>query len=815
MKGSVTHATSLAFGIYLASLLPTSVHPLLYLSAAVVCGFQLRGSLRTLSMMALLGALLMTMSLRSQEQVARANAALLDDRQAELLVGTVIGPTEQLPGRQRVLLQTDSERVLLTIYGQENSAGQLLLPGQRIEAAVRLRRPIGLRGVGTANRRFQVMARGASLVGSARRTDVQVVSEEFSVWAPAMKLHHRAMTQIEKRGGDVDGRGIIAALATGERRLMSESLMSAVRASGLAHLLAVSGMHLAAVVALLYFVVIRLWCLTRLRQVLEPKAVAAGVALMGAIFFTALTGAHASTCRALVVAALVLLGVMLNRRIRLLPALALAAIALLLHRPVLLWDVGFQMSFAATLALALVFSHESGALTLEQPSKTRSLLRGGWSLARASFWASFATAPIAIYHFGALSGLALLSNLLAVPLVTLVLLPASFLGILLGLLWAPLGSLVLTPCITIAGWLANLCYGLETLVPLQSQPPFGAFEFFLWAATGALLLTWRTPSPTAWLVSRRSRSVVLVVLVSVFVLLRMEEGAAPEVVRITFVEIGQGDAAVIELPDGQVWLVDGGGLPFVAPTAHGDPQRLAESPARKALLPYLRHRRIRHIDLAIVSHPHPDHYVGLQAVARKMHIEELWSVHEIADTKGPYEQWLDDLRASGTIVSAPPVGVARQSGIASLHVLWPVYSEDAENGEPRRSQGDPILSVNDNSLVVRLEVGGRNVLFAGDIEAEAEKLLVSRYGAWLQSDIVKVPHHGSRTSSTESFVHALQPEVAVISCGRANRFGFPAVEVEERWKHYGGVVVRTDKVGSVTVEIDNAGRMNVYTVESF
>ncbi len=815
MERSVQNAISLVLGIWVASLLPNSVHPLLYLSAGLVCGLQLRGRLRILSILALLGAVAMSMSLRSQDLAVTKHAVLLDDREPEKLVGTIVGPTEQLPGRQQVLLQTDSERVWLSVYQEEDLPGRLLLPGQRIEVAARLRRPVGLRGLGTANRRYQVMARGGALVGSARGMDVRVVSEEFSFWTSAMRLHHRAIGQIEKEGGSEDGRGIVAALVTGERRLMSDSLMSAVRASGLAHLLAVSGMHLAAVVALIYFVVIRLWCLTSLRQVLEPKAVAAGVALLGASFFTALTGAHASTCRALVVATLVLLGVVLNRRIRLLPALALAASALLLHRPVLLWDVGFQMSFAATVALALAFSRDSQILHFEEPSWSRSFGQGAWSLVRASFWASFATAPIALYHFGELSGFALLSNLLAVPLVTLVLLPASLLGILLGFVWAPLGSLVLSPCIAIADWLAKLCYGLETLVPLQSWAPLGVLEFLLWAATGALLLTWRMRLPGGWLVTRRSRSAVLVLLVFLFGLLRMGGALVPEVVRITFVEIGQGDAAVIELPDGQVWLVDGGGLPFVAPSAHGNRQKLAESPARKALLPYLRHRRIRHIDLAIVSHPHPDHYVGLQAVAKKMQIEELWSVHETSDTKGAYEQWLDDLRASGTIVSAPRVGLVRQSGIASLNVLWPLYSEKSSVGETQRAQGDPILSVNDNSLVVRLDVGERGLLFAGDIESEAEELLISKYGHELQSDIVKVPHHGSRTSSSESFVHALGAAVAVISCGRANRFGFPADEVEERWKRSGSVVLRTDRVGSVTVEIDSAGRMDVHTIDGF
>ena len=691
----------------------------------------------------------------------------------------------------------------------------LLLPGQRVQVMARLKRPIGLRGLGTANRRYQVMAHGDSLVASAPAMDVKVVSSELSAWGPPMRVHQWAVNQIEDQEGSADGRGIIAALATGERSLMSDPLLSAVRASGLAHLLAVSGMHMAAVVALIYFVVLRLWCYTPCCLWVEPKAMAAGVALLGAVFFAALTGARPSTCRALVVAALLLVAVMLDRRIRLVPALAWAGSVLLLWRPVLLWDVGFQMSFAATIALSLAFSSNLEVLHFHVPGRLERFARGTWSLVRASFWATFATAPIALYHFGTVSGLALLSNLLAVPLVTLILLPASLLGLFLSAIWAPLGTLVLAPCITTAGWLAGLCYQLETLVPVRTQAPLSFWELGLWALAGALLLGGHVPKESRWHLRKGLRWFALMAVVALLLLARAVGAQAPSAVRITFVEIGQGDAAIVELPGGQVWLVDGGGLPFVAPASHGDAQTLAESPARMALLPYLRHRRIDHIDLAIVSHPHPDHFVGLQAVAKAMAIREVWSVHESRVPQGAYERWLGELRLEGTIIRAPPVGVARQIGETSLEVLWPVYSKSQPPGRSRSAQRDPIHSVNDNSLVVRLRVGERRVLFAGDIEAEAEELLLARYGRDLRSDVVKVPHHGSRTSSTERFVSVTRPAIAIISCGRANRFEFPAPEVEERWQRHSRQLLRTDRVGSVTIEIDARGRMDVHTVDGF
>ncbi len=192
-----------------------------------------------------------------------------------------------------------------------------------------------------------------------------------------------------------------------------------------------------------------------------------------------------------------------------------------------------------------------------------------------------------------------------------------------------------------------------------------------------------------------------------------------------------------------------------------------------------------------------------------MPIRELWTVH--APQRGSYESWLQSLARAGTQVVRPSREGARL-GAARLEVLWPQYSSREEETGP--VEPDPILSVNDNSLVVRLRVFGRSILFAGDIEREAEELLTERYGAGLRSDLVKVPHHGSRTSSTEAFVSATSPEVAIISCGRANRFDFPDAHVAQRWQAV-ATLLRTDEVGSVTVQIAESGAMWLDTYDPF
>jgi competence protein ComEC len=266
--------------------------------------------------------------------------------------------------------------------------------------------------------------------------------------------------------------------------------------------------------------------------------------------------------------------------------------------------------------------------------------------------------------------------------------------------------------------------------------------------------------------------------------------------RVTFLDVGQGDAAIVELPDGAVWLVDAGGnagIPDLARAA-------ATGDAIAATLAVYDHASI---DLAIVSHPHPDHYLGLAALA--LPIGELWSADEPprADPEPSFATVAAALAARGTRLVHPPLGVARAEAGVELEVLAPRF-------EAAVATPDPVRSTNDNSLVVAIRYAGRTVLFAGDLEAEGEDVLVA--AGLAHADVVKVPHHGSPTSSTAPFVAATRPEVAVISCGVANRFGFPSPAVVARWRAAGAEVERTDQAGAVVVEIAADGAL---TVERF
>jgi competence protein ComEC len=268
-------------------------------------------------------------------------------------------------------------------------------------------------------------------------------------------------------------------------------------------------------------------------------------------------------------------------------------------------------------------------------------------------------------------------------------------------------------------------------------------------------------------------------------------GSPRGVLRVTFLDVAQGDAALVDLPDGRAMLVDAGGLV-------GSPVDVGE----RVLAPVLRARRRARLEAFVLSHPHPDHALGAIRGLARVDVARAWDTGQgEAEHAGAfYTGALATARARGARLERPGELCGHHAfGGAEVDVIAPCPGPDASRGP------------NDNSFVIRISYGARSFLFVGDAEhAEEEGLL--RAGANVRADVLKVGHHGSRTSSSPGFVAAVAPRLAVISSGVRNRFGHPHRPTLLTFARAGVRVLRTDAVGAVTVTTDGAS-LEVSTAE--
>ncbi len=790
-----------------------------WLVGAVVAGVVARGT-PVVQWCAVVGLVAAALGARAAAPVPPPAGVTVDDREADVIVGWVSGPLAAT--RWGTGFEVDMRGVRVRVL----AAGEVdVLPGDRVRVTGAVRSPRGYRNPGAVDRVAMARTAGVAWEVTAREVVIEARGDRASAWRWPAATARDASARVAARGGDRAGNALVRAAVLGDRSALDDEIEAEWRAAGVFHALSVSGLHLAAVALVAFVGVGRLWALLGLGAHLAPRRAAAAVALPMAVAYTLVTGAQIATVRALLVVAVVLVGELLARRARAADALGLAALVVLALSPASLHDPGFQLSFVA--AATLILAAAPGGRVAGAGWRGKLVRALGTSAAVTA-----ATAPITAWHFHEVSFGGVIGNLVATPLVELVVIPLGLAGMALAALVPAVGGVVIDLSVALAGVGARLVAALGACTPSLAVPPPSPLEL---VACAALYAAW-AGARTGWLSARRAALLAAVAGLGLAgAWAAYDRGrVAGDDLRVTFLDVGQGDAAVIELPGGEVRVVDAGG----APGALGDLRATARP--GEVVARYLRTRRIARVDVAVVSHPHPDHYLGLVALAARVPVARLWSAAEEPPARAAEEPparaaveepsarvavdpaarrerprsgadpgfaaiaaWLE---ATGTVHEHPALGAHRR-GDVTIRVLAPVH--DPGGGPAPHAAADPVRSLNDNSLVLVIERAGRCVLFTGDLEAEGEADLVAAgIGA---CDVVKVAHHGSPTSSTPAFVAATRPALAVMSLGRVNRFGFPGPEVVTRWQAAGARVLRTDQVGAVTVTIDRAGALAVST----
>ncbi len=561
------------------------------------------------------------------------------------------------------------------------------------------------------------------------------------------------------------------ALVLGESDLPAADDL-AFRESGLSHLLAVSGMHLVIVVAT--FVRLVGAVLARLPTVaggtVHPGRWAAGAGAVFALAYADYAGGSGSALRAGWMMAIGLGAIALGRRASPERALAASMAAMSIADPLVAYDVSFVLSVLATGGL-MHLARPIGA-ALERVPRVPVVVRE--SLAQ-TVAATIPCAPVLSTIAPSLSVGGVFANVIAVPIGEALALPVCMVHALLS----PLPLLERGAAVLASGALL----GVREIARVTASfgflkvevPPVTPAQACVLACMVALLST------------RLSRRAVVAGSGAIVVALELaarRAGAPTGALRVTFLDVGQGDSALVDLPSGEAMLIDGGGLV-------GSPL----DPGERAVAPVLRARRRSELAVVVLSHPHPDHFIGFGRGLARLRWRAAWDSGqgEREGTSGEYAGWLARTRRGGGSVLRPPALCGRHAiGGAEIEVLAPCPALADDTG------------ANDNSIVIRIRYGRRAILFLGDAErAEEGRLLVG--GADLAADVVKIGHHGSRTSTTPGLVDAVRPIHAVISTGVRNRFGHPHAATLATLGARGIRVWRTDREGAVVVDTDGEG----------
>jgi competence protein ComEC len=569
-----------------------------------------------------------------------------------------------------------------------------------------------------------------------------------------------------------DSAALVMTLSSGRRAALGDAWEQAFSASGLAHVLSVSGLHVALLALSLFRAMV--WLSTRrssafFRRV-DPKSFASMCALPLVWLYVALTGNQTPAIRSAAMCSLVFAGHVFQRRSDGLNALSASLLLFLLWWPACVADLSLQLSFSAVLSLLLVTPRFESLLaplcwSAAPPHRLAQWAQRAWSTALTTFSASVAVTlsglPLVAHAFQRFSLMGLVSNVVMLPVCGLLSL-LSALGAGLALIAAPLSWPLF--------WAASLTGELMLhAVRAFAHAPFSATEVPS-PSWPEMALFWT--GLAIWTLSPRRGWVGVSGMVAACGLTaRLALNALKTPLTVSFLAVGQGDSILIS-SKGRHALIDGGGTP-----GGGDV-------GKTVVLPALRQRGISRLELSVLTHPHPDHALGLTSALQRVPTAHLWLA--AGSERGGLTTALID-SAKGAVVhevqaGAPPF----QLGDATLAVLGPPIDSELIEGE------------NDRSVVTLLRHGDVSFLLTGDIEAAGEDALPQLGNV----TVLKAAHHGSRTSSGSTFLSKIRPSYVVFCVGRLNRFSFPHDEVLERFEALGAKCFRTDLDGEVRFESD-------------
>ncbi|MBZ0257980.1 DNA internalization-related competence protein ComEC/Rec2 [bacterium] len=589
----------------------------------------------------------------------------------------------------------------------------------------------------------------------------------IAYWAQAQFKQHFTHGETEN-----SALALLSSIALGIRSGIPSSLRQSLHASGLAHITSISGLHVSLVLFVFAFL---------LKAIGVRRRWAGILTLVAALLYISIVGLRVPTVRAAMMAFVLIGGYFTERRVDALNSLGLAALCILFYNPSEFWLPSFQLSFTAVLALIL-FHPMQQWLFQRFPIGLRQIAEGLF----ASTIVVIALAPFSLYLFHDISFGAVLGNIIAIPLLTL-LLPLTYFWLLVSLL--PFSFLT-----DGTGWaLMQTCRAM--LWTIETASAEGAFQFTL-AFPGAaclacgffaLLLFSRPLIEWGRFGSCRIMNLHIALILAIASAFLYGYQLSPNNLRIDYVGLGQGDCILIRAPNNQAVLIDGGPKPFQA-----------SRQIRTQLEEFLLSEGIHKIDAIVLTHPQSDHIGALSQVARHFPIGAVFESASDESSKSYME-----LRAAIDQRNIKRVQFHQGDSFTLDGVEFWALNPPADSRQ---------ADINEQSLVLWMKWKEFDALFTGDIGEKTERRMAQQFDHW-DVDVLKVAHHGSRYSSSDEFLSEIQPEFAVIQVGR-NNYDHPHIEARQRLYAVDAHVLRTDYDGTVSLQTNGDGGYRLYASRS-
>ena len=694
-----------------------------------------------------------------QEYTEAAGKAKLRVRNA--LLSSAYGARDTLPASATAALRARYDQpvgtILVYLDAEDSLRSRRPLPGEQIEVYGKISPADAARNEGQFD--FRLYYRTISVHGSMYGTSFQVIGGDPKPFARGLQALRLRMGTILDQLLPPQDAGIYRALLTGDKSAMDEDIRSLYQENGIAHILAVSGLHLS---------ILGLGVYELLRRFGRSKAASGIASALLIVAYGILTGCSGSALRAVLMLLLRFLGAAVGRSYDMLTAMAAAALFLLWKEPFMLFSAGFQLSFLAVLAIGLRHA---------LPAPKHPLLEGLW----LSFYLQLLTLPVILFHYFRFPLYGIFLNLIVLPLMGCVIYSGVFGVGLFGL-----SEKLATIAVGGGHWILRLytllcthCAALPYSSLLLGRPPMHSILLY-YTALG--VVTWalaeRHAAERSGLAACRLPlpCIVLPLLLSMLCL----PAKQPQGLEITALDVGQGDGFILR-NQGLVMSVDGGST---------SDQRLGKN----VLVPYLESQGIGHIDLALITHCDADHYSGIQYLLEeepKISIGELL-LPRVAVQDARYDALRDAAAARDVQIRYFGQGDSIALGEVEILGYYPAGTAKLE-------------AANDHSIGMLLHAPDFQMLFTGDMDEACEQQMLAALweanAGYPKIDVLKAGHHGSHTSSSEALLAALRPDYAILSYGVGNDYGHPHAETRERLERYGVEMLETGVMGEIRLTV--------------